>query len=367
MMSVLILALMGTIYYQLQKEVMLSDHRLAMQLESDIYIPRLKRWMQGDDSAFPLDLAYRTALYDAHGLAIHSTLKNSDISWNRSISLNQGTIHFVVSLASYELGDQFLVFETDDDRLWLVKTWLSMGIFGLILLIFLLVLGWSLAKLFLRPMKEAIMLLDDFIKDTTHELNTPVSAILSNIEMLELKAMDEKSAKKINRIAIAARTVSTIYDDLTYLVLNHDIAVENKPINMTEVVYERLEYFQTRYLQKHLHVTLELDRNVIVTMDRTKAIRLIDNLLSNAIKYNQISGEILITLTERELSISDTGIGIASDKLQHIFERYQRADTSVGGFGIGLHIVAMIAKEYGMKIEVDSREGEGTVIVVRWP
>lgn len=366
LMSVLILALMGNIYYQLQKEVMLSDHRLAMQLESDIYIPRLKRWMQGDDSTFPIDLAYRTALFDEHGLVIHSTLKNSHISWNRPIALNQGTIHFVVSLASYELGDQFLVFEADDDRLWLMQTWLSMGIFGSLLLIFLLMLGWSLAKLFLRPMKEAIMLLDDFIKDTTHELNTPLSAILSNIEMLDLKAMEEKTAKKINRIAIAARTISTIYDDLTYLVLNHDIAVENRPINMTDFVHERLEYFQTRYRQKQLHVELKLDRNIIVTMDRTKAMRLIDNLLSNAIKYNQIGGEIKIRLTEREFSISDTGIGIPSDKLQHIFERYQRADTSVGGFGIGLHIVAMIVKEYGMKIEVDSREGEGTAIVVQW-
>ncbi len=367
LMLVVILGLMGTLYFQSQKEVMLSGHRLSMQLEGDTYIPRLKRWMQGDDAVFPIDLAYRTALFDEHGLPIHSMLKNTHINWDRPITLDEGTIHFIVSLASYELGEQYLVFEADDDRLWLMETWLHLVLFGSLLLIFLLILGLGLAKLLLRPMKESIRLLDDFIKDTTHELNTPVAAILSNVEMLDLDAMDVKSAKKINRIAIASRTISTIYEDLTYLVLNHDIAVEDVPIEMTHLLQERLEYFKTRYRQKRLRLILRLDEDVTVTMDRTRAMRLIDNLLSNAIKYNKPGGEIQISLTNDLLGVTDTGIGIAADKLGHIFERYQRADTSVGGFGIGLHIVAMIVKEYDMRIEVDSREGEGTAITVRWP
>jgi len=366
MMIVVILGLLGAIYYQSQKEVMLSGHRLAMQLESDTYIPRLKRWMQGDDAVFPIDLAYRTALFDEHGLAIHSTLKNSHLSWDQSVSLDEATIHFVVSLASHELGDQYLVFETDDDRLWLMQFWLDLGVSAFLLSVFLLLLGWRLAKLMIRPMKESIELLDDFIKDTTHELNTPVAAILSNVEMLDRNGMDGKTARKIERIEIATRTISTIYDDLTFLILNHDIAIDDVTIDMTGLLQERLEYFKTRYRQKRIGLTLRLDEGVAVTMDRTRAMRLIDNLLSNAIKYNKPDGEIKVILTQELLSIIDTGIGIAPDKLKHIFERYQRADTSAGGFGIGLNIVAMIVKEYGMTIEVDSREGEGTTITVRW-
>ncbi len=367
LMSIMILLLLGSIYYQYKKEQMLSGHRLAMQLQGETYIPRLKRWMQGDDRDFPIDLAYRTALYDEHYDVIHSTLREPRISWKASIALDGDVIHFIVPLASYELGTHFLVVETADDRLWLKETLMVAGGFGIFLMALLLMVGWILARLFLRPMKEAIVLLDNFIKDTTHELNTPVSAILSNVELLEPEDLDEKHAKKIGRIAIAARTISTIYDDLTYLVLNNTVAVRNESIDMQQLVLERLDYFQTRYAQKKLKVETRLTPKVEVVMDRTKAIRIIDNLLSNAIKYNKIGGTIDVILTSEYFKISDTGKGIPGKKLEQVFERYHRADESVGGFGIGLHIVAMVAKEYGIGIEIDSKEKEGTAITLRWP
>ncbi|MEA3374090.1 MAG: HAMP domain-containing sensor histidine kinase [Campylobacterota bacterium] len=367
LMSVLILLLLGSIYYLYKKEQMLSNHRLAMQLQGETYIPRLKRWMQGDDVAFPIDLAYRTALYDEHYDVIHSTLSESKISWKASIARDGNVIHFVVPLASYELGTHFLVFETTDDRLWLKETWMVAGGFGMLLMGLLLIVGWMLARLFLRPMKEAITLLDNFIKDTTHELNTPVSAILNNVELLDSRNLDDKSAKKIGRIAIAARTISTIYDDLTYLVLNHAVVIRNEAIDMSQLVLERLDYFETRYVQKKLRVETQLTADSEVVMDRTKATRLIDNLLSNAIKYNKIGGTIDVVLTQEYLQIVDTGRGIPKEKLDQVFERYHRADESVGGFGIGLNIVAMIAKEYDIRIEVDSKEDEGTAITLKWP
>jgi two-component system, OmpR family, sensor kinase len=101
---------------------------------------------------------------------------------------------------------------------------------------------------------------------------------------------------------------------------------------------------------------------VMIYMDRNKLGRLIDNIISNAIKYNRIGGNIDIVLKEKTLKVSDTGIGIPADKIERIFERYQRANDSVGGFGIGLNIVAMIAKEYDIEIKVDSVINKGTVI-----
>ena len=152
----MILLLLGSIYYQYKKEQMLSDHRLAMQLQGETYIPRLKRWMQGDDAVFPIDLAYRTALYDEHYDVIHSTLSEAKISWKESIALDDKAIHFIVPLASYELGTHFLVVETADDRLWLKEALMAIGGFGLVLMGILLIVGWILARLFLRPMKEAM-------------------------------------------------------------------------------------------------------------------------------------------------------------------------------------------------------------------
>jgi two-component system OmpR family sensor kinase len=366
LMAVLILALLGAIYYKYRKEVMLSEHRLAMQLQSESYIPKMRKWLNEGKSVIPEDLAYATALYDAEGRALGAYLEEPMFDLKEPISLSNGYIHYVIPLASYELGDYFLVFETKDDGLWLRKTLQTILIFGTLLFVALSLVGFYLSSLFLRPMKEAIKLLDDFIKDTTHELNTPVSAIVSNIEMVDAGALDEKTAKKINRIAIAARTISTIYDDLTYLVLNHNLAVKNERLDLTALIAERLEYFQTRYEQKRLKVRFLREGTVHIMIDRNKAARLVDNLLSNAIKYNRIGGSITVECRPGTLRISDTGKGIPEAKIQRVFERYQRADESVGGFGIGLSIVAMIAREYRIAIDIESHEGRGTAITLEW-
>ena len=367
LMAVLILALLGSIYYQYRKALMLGEHRLSMQLQSETYIPKLRQWLHDGKSVIPEDLAYAAALYDKGGRALGAYLEEPTFDIKEPITLNNGYIHYVIPLASYELGDYFLVFETKDDRLWLKDTVRTILLAGSLLFALLFLVGLSLSRLFLRPMKEAIALLDDFIKDTTHELNTPVSAIVSNIEMINPEGLDEKTAKKVNRIAIAAKTISTIYDDLTYLVLNHQVAVKNEPVDLNALITERLEYFQTRCTQKRLEVSFEQREPVTLVIDRNKAARVIDNLLSNAIKYNRIGGSIAIVSTREALQISDTGKGVPEAKIQRIFERYQRADESVGGFGIGLHIVAMVSKEYGIGIEMDSKEGEGTTITLRWP
>jgi len=339
---------------------MLSEHRLAMQLQSERYIPRLKRWMQGDDKVFPIDLAYPTALFDANHRPIHSLLQSEDIGWKSAISLDDEVIHFVIPLASYELGESYLVFETQDDGLWYSSALLKILWVGALLFLLLLVVGWYLSHLFFRPLRDAITLLDDFIKDTTHELNTPVAAIMTNLEMINRDALDAKTQKKMNRIEIAARTISTIYDDLTYLLLNNTKPSHNEELNVSELLLERIEYFNLKARQKHLHVNLHVNSDVILQCDRVKLARLIDNIISNAIKYNRNGGSITYILTPKSLVIEDSGIGIAQEDLGEIFQRYSRANTHEGGFGIGLHIVFKIADEYGFKIDVTSTLGEGS-------
>ncbi len=366
-MSVLILVLMGTIYYRYQKELMLSTHRLSMQLQSESYMPRLQQWLRsGSWDGFPEDLAYETGLYAEDKSSIESLLRADPRLLEQGIRKEGGYIHFVVPLASYGIYGTYLVFETEDDGLWFREFLQNSLIFGIVIFSVLIVIGFFLSKLFIRPMKEAVVLLDNFIKDTTHELNTPVSTILSNIEMLDTNAINESEVKKIRRISIAARTISTIYDDLTYLVLNHKLAYMNEDIDLSSLLKERLEYFRDRYEQKKLTLHMTIDDIVILHIDKTKAIRLIDNLLSNAIKYNRMGGSITILLKPDRFSIQDTGIGIDKEKIDRIFERYMRADNTVGGFGIGLNIVAMIAKEYEYKIEVESTPRKGTSITVFW-
>ncbi|MBV5335119.1 MAG: HAMP domain-containing histidine kinase, partial [Sulfuricurvum sp.] len=260
-MSILILALIGTLYYQFQRSQMLSSHRLAMQLQSETYIPKVKKWLENghDLKTFPSDLAYKTALYGYDkDLLVGNSLKRS-IDFNENIYLDSRYIHLVLPLAPYGLGEYYLVFETPDDELWKTQTIRYFLIFGSLLFLILALIGFGLSRLLLRPMNEAIALLDDFIKDTTHELNTPVSAILTNIESLNESDLPEMVQKKLKRIEIASRTISTLYDDLTYLILNHDLATLNTKLNLSDLLHERLEYFRHRIEQKKIDLEVHID------------------------------------------------------------------------------------------------------------
>jgi len=91
-----------------------------------------------------------------------------------------------------------------------------------------------------------------------------------------------------------------------------------------------------------------------------------NNLISNAIKYNKRNGTVGIQLREGLLVIWDTGIGMNEEKIPFMFDRYMRFNNSEGGFGVGLSIVKKILDEYHISIEVESTEGEGTRMVLRW-
>ena len=364
-MALFILALIGTIYHSYSKELMLSTHRLSMQLEAESYIPRLMVWKDegGRREAFPVDIAYHTAVYTKNGTPVVSYFDLPLRQFVPGIYKEGEQIHFVMAMGSYGMKEMILGFETRDDGLWLKAMWMNFLLYGGMLFTALLFLGIVLSRLFIRPMREAVILLDNFIKDTTHELNTPVSTIVTNVETIDLAALDEKTRKKIRRIA--AKTIASIYEDLTYLVLHHKVAAVDEPLQIEEIVQERITYFSDHFAQKQLDVTLKLSACTL-TADRNKIIRIIDNLLSNAVKYNRRGGRVEVVLDERKLQVSDSGKGIEASKVHQIFERYSRFDNSVGGFGIGLHIVASIVKEYGFKVEVESGPQKGTSITVFW-
>jgi len=365
LMGLAILALLGLLYFRASKAEMLSSHRLSMQLEGESYLPHLIKWMQGERADFPVDPAYDTAFYlgKKH---VDGRLPMPPSDFSPGIHENGGMIYLVIPMGSYGLKEGKTVMMTRDDGLWLELYWRSAAMYGTALFVLLLLTGVGLSRLFLRPMKEAVALLDSFIKDTTHELNTPVTAILTNVERLDTAALDEKQRKKIARIETAARTIGSIYDDLTFLLLRRDVRIENVPIDLAAFVKERLEYFQTRFDAKGLHLEMEVQASANVVMDRTLAARLIDNLLSNAVKYSDRDTSVLVGISGDGLRLENTGVPIPEEKLSHIFERFARADESRGGFGIGLHLVAQIAARYHIRIAVET-EGKQTRFVLTWP
>ncbi len=216
------------------------------------------------------------------------------------------------------------------------------------------IIGFYLAKLFLKPIKEEREKLNNFIKDTTHELNTPISAILMSTESKNL------NEKQIERIKISAKRVSEIYSDLTYLFLENRDRMKNiQEFNLKDLINEQLEYLELLSSKKRITLIKHIE-DTMYKINKDDFIRIFNNLISNAIKYNKIGGNIEISLQNNILKISDTGIGIEKNKLEDIYNRYYRATQEQGGFGIGLNIVNKICKIYNIKINVESQINKGT-------
>jgi two-component system OmpR family sensor kinase len=359
--------LLSVFYYESQKQLMLTNQRVMLAQYAYIQAKRLKvlHHFFPDRTEYPRDLRFTSAIYDIEFHKIFSLNQIEDIHFDEEIYLIDGHIHFVKGLDTYYLGARYLVIEVEDDGAWQSAIWKEILIYGSIAFFIFMVFGLFLAKLFLKPMRDSIMLLDRFIKDTTHELNTPLSAILANIEMMDKDVMIEKNRRKLERINIAAKTVSTLYKDLTYLTLEQERENEDELLDVKQIIQDRVEYFDVLAHSKQITFSLSL-AEATIEMDKRKFMRVIDNLISNAIKYNKRNGKIEITLEKNRLTITDTGMGVSDEKIPFMFDRYLRFNSSEGGFGVGLSIVKKILDEYGITIEVFSEIDVGTKMVLTW-
>ncbi len=265
----------------------------------------------------------------------------------------------VIEDPSDHLGVHYVVLKENE----LVDTFrqLRIKIIGYLLLSFLLmgVVGYFLGRLFLRPVREQIESLDQFISDTTHELNTPISAILMTIQ--SLKGIDEKKKK---RLEASAKRLHVMYSSLTYRLEGQEEKIELLPFD--KIVEERVGYIKELIDSKRLHLTMELEP-MLVRISRSSAERLVDNLLSNAVKYCDMGDEIRVMLKGREFRVEDTGIGIDAHMQEDIFKRYKRANSERGGFGIGLNIVLSICKKYKIKLSLESEKGVGSTFILSFP
>ena len=265
----------------------------------------------------------------------------------------------VIEDKSEHLGVRYVVLKEND----LAKTLQELRVKIISYLVFSFILmgivGYFLGRLFLQPVREQIESLDKFISDTTHELNTPISAILMTIQTLT-----NVEDKKLKRLEASAKRLSTMYTTLTYRL---EGKVEpSELLCFADIVEQRVEYVKELIDSKHLDIDLSLEPTQVF-MPTIAAHRLIDNLLSNAIKYSDVGDSISIMLKDNILEVKDTGIGIDKKEQEYIFRRYQRANEERGGFGIGLSIVLAICKKYKIKLGLESEKGKGSTFILTFP
>ena len=296
---------------------------------------------------------YKISFYDKNQKIIFGNF-DENVDFKEKFILNENSIILIDNSTVGHLGIEYIVLKDSslDKKIRNLNLLIALTFF--ISYLFICIIGFYLAKLFLKPIKDERDKLNNFIKDTTHELNTPISAILMSLENENL------TEKQLQRVKISAKRVSEIYKDLTYLFLeNKEKSSLVEKIELTQIINSQLESFEPLYTKKKLEVSKNLELYHF-EINRDDFVRLFNNLFSNAIKYNKIAGKIEINLKNNILSIKDSGIGIPKDKINDIYKRYFRATNQSGGFGLGLNIVQTICQTYNIKIEVESIENEGT-------
>ena len=367
LLTLVIVSVFSFMYYDAQKNLMLQEKKPLLQEYSKELIQELKKLHRDFDKrqTYPRSQQYDSAIYDNERKLIFST-SSIELDVHKILYLEKKMIHLVNIPESYYLGAKYIIIQIKDDGIWLEQTKKTIILFVSLAFVFMMGVGYILLRLFLKPMRDAIELLDRFIKDTTHELNTPVSTIVTNIEMIDKSVLDSKLLKKINRIDIGAKTISNIYQDLTYLTLGNKIISNDELVDIKNLAMERIDYFNSLASAKKVSLDLEIKENTSLFIDKAKISKLLDNLISNAIKYNKINGFITILVDQKCFTVKDTGIGISQDDIAQLQERYIRFNTSTGGFGIGLNIVSSIAQEYDLSINIESELDIGTKVSVRW-
>ncbi len=191
----------------------------------------------------------------------------------------------------------------------------------------------------LSPLRDSLRLLEEFIKDIIHDLNTPITSILINLKMMEKN-------EEVESIAQSANTIAMLHKNLdVYL---RDTKFEQERFSLEKVLEEQIAFFQPLY--DHLDWEIEIEESIIHSNQNAFS-RIVYNLLSNACKYNTSNGFIKVIAKENKLVICNDSYGIKEPS--KVFERFYKE--SERGLGIGLHIVKKLCHELDIteKLEIE--------------
>lgn len=211
--------------------------------------------------------------------------------------------------------------------------------------------------------------------DIAHELRTPLAILQSHIEAF-IDGVWETSSEKLSIVHNEISRLTKLIKDLSDLsfIESDEIKLYKKEIDISILLNTVVESFEPLFINKNIHLKKEIQRGVLLTGDRDRLSQAFINIISNAYKYTNEKGYVLVSLKQLKdtiwVTIEDSGIGIPKENLKHVFERFYRSDISrsrgTGGAGIGLTIAKVLIEAHGGKIQIDSKEGKGTKVMIEF-
>jgi PAS domain S-box-containing protein len=227
--------------------------------------------------------------------------------------------------------------------------------------------------------EEASRLKDEFLAVVSHELRSPLNAIMGWASVLRTRDLDEETARAIETILRNAQTQNQLIGDLLDVsrIVSGQLRLNIRPFELVSVINAAIEVIRPSADAKTIRIRTQLDPSVgPVTGDPDRLQQVFWNLLSNAVKFTPAGGRIQIRLqranSHAEFTVSDTGKGIDRKLLPYVFERFRQGDSSTtreyGGLGLGLAIVRHLVELHGGVVHAHSEgEGKGAEFVVELP
>ncbi|MFM6956424.1 MAG: sensor histidine kinase [Candidatus Kapaibacteriota bacterium] len=227
----------------------------------------------------------------------------------------------------------------------------------------------------ISELKKLEQVRSQFLGNVSHELRTPIFSIQGYLETLLDGALDDPAVRRkfVERSHANAIRLNVLLSDLIDIskIESGEMRMSYRYFNAIEMIHDVLHSLEYQAQQYQVHLETKLpEEEVLVYGDKERLTQALTNLVENAMKYNKVDGKVIVELTMNStqvtISVKDSGIGIASEHKDRIFERFYRVDKdrsrAVGGTGLGLAIVKHILEAHQTTPIVESIPGEGTTI-----
>ena len=229
----------------------------------------------------------------------------------------------------------------------------------------------------LERLQEAFQREKQFTSDASHELKTPLAAVMGTLEVLIRKPRNpEHYENRIRRALDELDRMNRLVEQLLMLARHEDgsLPVDIRETSIDEVAHKALERITLKAAEKHITIDTSRLSPYSIKADADLLGLMLENLLMNAIKYSPDGSHVAITTAQTKsttsCTITDHGEGIPKEKLEAVFDRFYRIDASrcstSGGFGLGLAIVKKLADLQHITIDIQSHIGQGTSIMLSW-